>query len=681
DVKQHLNIFCILKENKGEVIMDTVSLPTAAIGEIISFTSTVKNTGSDTVTLRMPDDPKFTNYLDQYPVKLAPKTSRILNFEVNTSSFPNRYDKKVFLKTNVNEKHVMSVPIKGEVIAPNRADIYFPKKTLRLDVEYGGPTIYNFWYYNTGDMPLIISMCKGSCGCLVPSCSREPLAPGDSAVVNVKYDSKRVGPINKSVSVTSNAVTKRIILRVTGSVAPRPSDNALPDKIDMQDHNLKFDSKKRTINLRFNEHKTAVFNFTNEGIDPVKIHIPSNGGSMLVRHSENTIPPGGTGWISARFDARRVGEFTRKISIGVNGVYYYSILELNILVREENAPLPLGPVISFDRTEIDTIFEYGADAKFEFPFTNIGSEPLIISQGKSRVPVTNIPKAAVFPGEKGVIKVKYDAKRIGNFKFPITLTHNATEGSTVLYIRGTINPKNVEIKKERETATSEGPQITFELDSIYREMEFSGDGNQTFKFTNTGDEDLFITLLKPSGSMVAHCTRSAIKPGESGVIYVKYNTRRYGPFRKTITVNHNAEDGRSVLRFVGSVAKERDTISIVPRINTNTLLKEKVEITSTSGAQIKFESQLLEQNFRLNEKVAAEFTCHNSGNESLTISKIITDNGGINNFQSGIILSGQKRTIRITYPINKIGPFDRTIVVYHTASDKPIILKFKGVIL
>ncbi|MFT5822312.1 MAG: hypothetical protein ACI8ZM_003568, partial [Crocinitomix sp.] len=48
DVKQHLNIFCILKENKGEVIMDTVSLPTAAIGEIISFTSTVKNTGSDT---------------------------------------------------------------------------------------------------------------------------------------------------------------------------------------------------------------------------------------------------------------------------------------------------------------------------------------------------------------------------------------------------------------------------------------------------------------------------------------------------------------------------------------------------------------------------------------------------------------------------------------------------------
>ncbi len=81
---------------------------------------------------------------------------------------------------------------------------------------------------NTGDQPLIISSCKGSCGCTVPQCETAPIAPGKSSIITVKYATERVGPINKSVTITSNAAnapTKiiRIMGEVLASATPEPT--------------------------------------------------------------------------------------------------------------------------------------------------------------------------------------------------------------------------------------------------------------------------------------------------------------------------------------------------------------------------------------------------------------------------------------------------------------------------
>ncbi len=63
-----------------------------------------------------------------------------------------------------------------------------------------------FVFKNTGNEPLIISGAKGSCGCTVPEWSKEPIAPGQSGSIKVKYDTKRIGKFSKTVTVTSNAV-------------------------------------------------------------------------------------------------------------------------------------------------------------------------------------------------------------------------------------------------------------------------------------------------------------------------------------------------------------------------------------------------------------------------------------------------------------------------------------------
>lgn len=86
-------------------------------------------------------------------------------------------------------------------------------------IEQGANGECVFMVTNTGTAPLIISMCKGSCGCTVPSCPKEPIAPGATAEIKVKYDTNRVGPINKSVTITSNADNEpQKIIRIKGNV-------------------------------------------------------------------------------------------------------------------------------------------------------------------------------------------------------------------------------------------------------------------------------------------------------------------------------------------------------------------------------------------------------------------------------------------------------------------------------
>ncbi|MBS1580864.1 MAG: DUF1573 domain-containing protein [Bacteroidetes bacterium] len=94
-------------------------------------------------------------------------------------------------------------------------------------IDQGANGTCEFKVTNTGDQPLIISNCKGSCGCTVPKCDTAPVAPGKSTIVTVKYDSNRVGPINKTVTISSNATNApEKIVRIKGEV--KGSTSATP---------------------------------------------------------------------------------------------------------------------------------------------------------------------------------------------------------------------------------------------------------------------------------------------------------------------------------------------------------------------------------------------------------------------------------------------------------------------
>ncbi|MFD1316919.1 DUF1573 domain-containing protein [Namhaeicola litoreus] len=75
-----------------------------------------------------------------------------------------------------------------------------------------------FVFKNTGKSPLIISSVKGSCGCTVPTKPEKPIMPGETGEIKVKYDTNRVGPFSKSVTITSNAFESTKVLNIKGRV-------------------------------------------------------------------------------------------------------------------------------------------------------------------------------------------------------------------------------------------------------------------------------------------------------------------------------------------------------------------------------------------------------------------------------------------------------------------------------
>ena len=100
------------------------------------------------------------------------------------------------------------------------------------DIPYDGDGVCTFVFTNTGNAPLIITDAKKSCGCTVPSWPKEPIAPGQSAEIKVKYDTKRSGMINKSVSVISNAVNEPTsVLRIKGRVGVKDAAGVPVNKV------------------------------------------------------------------------------------------------------------------------------------------------------------------------------------------------------------------------------------------------------------------------------------------------------------------------------------------------------------------------------------------------------------------------------------------------------------------
>lgn len=98
--------------------------------------------------------------------------------------------------------------------------------------------------------------------------------------------------------------------------------------------------------------------------------------------------------------------------------------------------------------------------------------------------------------------------------------------------------------------------ITFSQDQIdYGIIKKNSDGNQIFKFTNTGDKPLIISNVKSScDCSVTSWTRTPILPGKSGEINVKYNTKNLGKFSKSIEVfSNDPKISRKLLKIKGEV--------------------------------------------------------------------------------------------------------------------------------
>lgn len=99
-----------------------------------------------------------------------------------------------------------------------KAAITFESDTVDYgEIERGSNGVRQFKFTNTGNAVLVISNVYSTCGCTIPKKPENPIQPGETGVIEVKYDTKRpAGPIRKTITVYSNASPEPYSLKIKG---------------------------------------------------------------------------------------------------------------------------------------------------------------------------------------------------------------------------------------------------------------------------------------------------------------------------------------------------------------------------------------------------------------------------------------------------------------------------------
>ena len=125
-------------------------------------------------------------------------------------------------QTQKQKVSTSEVKVTGATKAENYAEIKFD--TLRYNFgkfSKNDPIVKcSFRFKNTGTAPLVIHQAFASCGCTVPTFTKEPIKPGEKGVIEVTYNGtdKFPGHFQKTITVRSNAVSEVTRLIIEGDM-------------------------------------------------------------------------------------------------------------------------------------------------------------------------------------------------------------------------------------------------------------------------------------------------------------------------------------------------------------------------------------------------------------------------------------------------------------------------------
>ena len=185
----------------------------------------------------------------------------------------------------------------------------------------------------------------------------------------------------------------------------------------------------------------------------------------------------------------------------------------------------------------------GVPASYEFKFKNTGNQPVVISNvqascGCTTPEWTNTP---VLPGKSGFIKASYNAAAMGAFNKSITVTSNATNGTQVLYIKGTVVDKS-EIKASiTPEQKAQSPRASLNKDSHnFGKLESGQKAVTKVTIKNTGKKDLTIEGLQSACNCVTYKSLTPkIKPGSEGILELTYVPRMLGDQTEAVKIASN----------------------------------------------------------------------------------------------------------------------------------------------
>lgn len=114
---------------------------------------------------------------------------------------------------------------------PNAPEMKFESEIIDFgSLEFDANGIREFKFTNTGKSPLTITAVTAECGCTTTTIDgkqgwpAEPILPGKSGVIKIKYDTKRVGRFEKNITISSNGKFASKKVKIKGEIKAKPGE-------------------------------------------------------------------------------------------------------------------------------------------------------------------------------------------------------------------------------------------------------------------------------------------------------------------------------------------------------------------------------------------------------------------------------------------------------------------------
>lgn len=222
------------------------------------------------------------------------------------------------------------------------------------------------------------------------------------------------------------------------------------------------------------------------------------------------------------------------------------------------------PVITFDKTTHDfgKVPEAGKISTV-FTFKNEGMAPLIVTKVKASCGCTtpDWTKEPVEPGQTGEITVTYNTSgRPGGFSKTVTVTSNATEPTKMIYIKGEVEPKQVQPANKFTVAVGQVNMKTKTLDlgTIKKGEIKSGE----LEFANQTKEEHTIELATNAADagFISQVTLASAKPDEIGKFIFALDTKKAKLYGKVEFYAYVVIDGKKIIDDAHKLTVKADIV-------------------------------------------------------------------------------------------------------------------------
>lgn len=305
--------------------------------------------------------------------------------------------------------------------------------------EEGGPITHSFEFVNKGNVPLIVSSVKASCGCTTPGWTKEPVLPGEKGYVQAQYNpTNRPGSFRKSLTVTSNSATNNSsYLYIKGNVTPKPRTPADDYPTKLGDTRFRYRSLNFGI-VSTEKPVTKSFEVYNDSNEPITFQSKTEAPAHIkVTIEPATLEAKAVGQVKVEYDPKAKGRlgynsdniriFTDEASNSEKQLYVLATIEeyFPALSDEE---LAKAPRLTFESINHDfKRIREGTKVSHDFKFTNTGKSALNIRDTRSNCTCT-VPELSskdIKPGEAGTLTITFDTKgRKGTQQKTVTVFSN-----------------------------------------------------------------------------------------------------------------------------------------------------------------------------------------------------------------------------------------------------------------